>query len=577
MRHVSRYALVALSLSSVVVAAALASACSSKSGDAPPVTVAAYTPPPAHAVVETGIVRETFLVPGVTPPDNPTLKAATPAAQNFVRVVRYRVDATPPKPAKAIVVLMPGFLAGSQAFDGLARALVRRGAADGAGGIEAWAIDRRSNLLEDTHGADVAEVRKDVSWSSKYYVDGASVEGKTFAGFLDETALPWESEWGMATTVGDLHAVVSLVPAAERKSRVVLVGHSLGATIAEAYAAWDFDGVRGFDELAGVVLIDGVANAEGDPPSKFDRKIYENGDPSSTSAFNVPGVDVVRRLQPFITLPLLGVAVGEQAERIALATSFAGNAPRISDDDLLGTFALLLGLKSTEVPPMTNRAAFGFAFDDESAAVTIAAVSMGKASGGKVESYKAAFGATVVHPTEPTKSYDWLDYDQVTPKEKTSMPEMARAFYEGPGLNFIEWYFPTRLALDAGFVGSLNIQKDDFRAEYGLRAQHGAEIDLPVLAFAAQLTGDAGSSPPTAKSYDKLAAMLAKVPIGAGRPLAGTPRTDPRAWRLIVDLSFTHVDPVMAHDVDAGKTWYDTLGTFVKDNTTAGGVVIDAR
>jgi pimeloyl-ACP methyl ester carboxylesterase len=550
---------------------------SSKSDGSQPVNP--YVPPPAHALVEPGIAREVFLVDGVTPDANPTLSSETPKQLNQVRVVRYRVDANPPKPARAIVVLMPGFLAGSQAFDGIARALVRRGANDPDGAIEAWAIDRRANLLEDTHGADVSEVGGDATWSRRYYVDGEEVEGKKFAGFLDGSDVPYESEWGMATTLGDLRAVMALVPAPERKSRVVLVGHSLGATIAEAYAAWDWTGSKGFDELAGLVLIDGVANRELDAASTFSKDIYEHGDPKATGLINVPGLDVVRKLQPYITLPLLGVTVGEQAERIAIAASFAAAAPRLSDDDLMNTFALMLGLKAAEIPKMTNRAAFGFAFDDQSSAISIAALSMGAATGGPLESYSAAFGSQVVHPTDPDASYDWKDYDQVTPHELSSLPEVARAFYEGPGLNFIEWYFPTRLVLDAQFVGSLSIEESDWRTSYGLRAQHGAEIDAPVLAFAAHLTADAksGDGPATAKSYDKLGAMLAKVPIGPGRPLAGTPRSDPRAYRLIVDPTFTHVDPVMAHDVDAGKAWFDTLATFVKTNTTPGGVTIPAR
>src|SRR5262245_4090055 len=149
---------------------------------------APYAPPPASAVVENGPVkirREVFLVPGVVPPKNPvaTDHADTPAELNFVRVVRYRVDADPPRPARAIAVLMPGFLGGAGSFDPLARAIVRR--SGGGADFEAWAIDRRANLLEDHHGLDVAEVKQDPEIANTYYVENAVVEGRTFRGFFD--------------------------------------------------------------------------------------------------------------------------------------------------------------------------------------------------------------------------------------------------------------------------------------------------------------------------------------------------------------------------------------------------------
>src|SRR5512143_3318218 len=88
-----------------------------------------YAPPPASIVVEQGAVairREAFVIDGVAAPANPLANAATPAEQNKLRVVRYRVDADPPLPARAVVVMMPGFLGGAGSLDSLARAVVRR-------------------------------------------------------------------------------------------------------------------------------------------------------------------------------------------------------------------------------------------------------------------------------------------------------------------------------------------------------------------------------------------------------------------------------------------------------------------
>ena len=164
-------------------------ACSSKNEAEGPTSN--YVPPPREAVVEEGIVRELLDVDGVVPPKNPTLDAPTPPERNKVRVVRYRPAANPAKPARAVVIMMPGFLGGAGSFDPMARALVRRSLNDPDGAIEAWAIDRRSNYLEDTHGDDVAEVRKDPSLAEKYYYEQEPVEGKTFQGFIDGAALPY--------------------------------------------------------------------------------------------------------------------------------------------------------------------------------------------------------------------------------------------------------------------------------------------------------------------------------------------------------------------------------------------------
>lgn len=537
--------------------------CASKA-EAVPAELATYAPPPREAVVEPGIIREIVDVEGVGAPPNPVRNAETPKEQNRIRVVRYR-PASNARP-RAILVLLPGFLGGAGSFDPLARAMVRRSLNDPGGAVEAWAIDRRSNYLEDTHGDDVAEVKRDPALAAKYYFEGEPLFGKTFAGFIDQSSLPQAAEWGAAVTLGDLRNVIARVP--DRKSRVILVGHSLGATLSEAYAAWDFDGQRGFDDLAGLVMIDGVGGRELDPASAFAEKTYLEGSTDSTNPFAGSGLNTIRKSQPYVSLPFIGVGALENAERMAIATAFTPTAPRIEHDDITSLTAILLGLDRKKIPKMTNRAAFGFAFDDASSVVFIAAISAGRASGGTLERYRGILGGDLLHPTDPAASYDWIDFDKTTPNELSRLSEMARSWYEGPGLNFGEWYFPTRLALDAGVVTSMNIANDDWRAKYGLRARYGADLDLPVLAFAANLTADKPEpdKPATASRYDKLAAMLTK-PIGEGRPLAGTKRSDPRAYRLIVRPQFTHIDPIQAADTGEGKTWFDELYTFATTHT----------
>ena len=63
------------------------------------------------------------------------------------------------------------------------------------------------------------------------------------------------AKWGLGLLLGDLHRVVRRARAGGR--RVILGGHSLGASVAEAYASWDFAGRAGYRDLDGLVLIDG--------------------------------------------------------------------------------------------------------------------------------------------------------------------------------------------------------------------------------------------------------------------------------------------------------------------------------
>src|SRR5438093_12812050 len=117
-------------------------------------------------------------------------------------------------------------------------------------------------------------------------------------------------------------------------------------------------------------------------------------------------------------------------------------------------------------------------------------------------------------------------------------------------MNLAEWYFPQRLTLDVSAASRLNVADDDWRrTAYGIRAKHGAEIDVPIFAMAAALVAKADA-------FDALKAMVA--PIGAGRPGAGKPRTDPDAFTATAMPDLMHVDVVTGADVKGSRiaVWY---------------------
>ena len=106
-------------------------------------------------------------------------------------------------------------------------------------------MDRRSYLLEDTKGFDTGNADE----AFRYYLGGGG-----FAPPADADT-PWARKWGLKLALEDLRRVVKQAGRGGRK--VILGGHSLGASEAVAYAAWDFKGKPGWKDLDGLVLIDG--------------------------------------------------------------------------------------------------------------------------------------------------------------------------------------------------------------------------------------------------------------------------------------------------------------------------------
>src|SRR5207249_2984163 len=70
--------------------------------------------------------------------------------------------------------------------------------------------------------------------------------------------------WGLATMLQDLRLVVERARGAVgARGRVFLGGHSLGGMLAQCFAAWDFAGGPGSEQIDGLVMIDGaVGGAE---------------------------------------------------------------------------------------------------------------------------------------------------------------------------------------------------------------------------------------------------------------------------------------------------------------------------
>jgi hypothetical protein len=510
---------------------------------------------PTSAVPEPGIRRELFRVAGAAAPANPVTGDATPAALEYTQVVRYRQDVDPPAPAKAIVVAMPGFLGAAGNWDPLARNLVRASIAAGEP-VEVWAIDRRSNLLEDLRGMDTAEAAQNGEIAAGYYFGEDTIGGEPFAGFLLQADVPYMSEWGLAVHVEDLRRVIEVVPENERKARVFLLGHSLGASFTEAFAGWRFDGgVRGSELLAGFILVDGSLGATPLTESEY-------GGGVANGFLSVPGLDEIRSGTRYFELPILGTDVMPLAEIMSMRYLYDPDGIIEKDDTRETTLKILLML--TEVPRMTNAAVLGFAFDHESLPLTFAACSCGASTGGPVESYDNAFGeGMLVRPSDLAATYDWTDAFDTSPAEFTPLANLAHAFVDGR-VNLAEWYFPARLPLDLRACAGGAVPADGYQAAAGLRCFDGGLADAPFLAISAELA--------PLEDMEAVAGRLAPT-IGAGRPKAGADRSDPDAFRAFHVDGFTHMDPLLAAE-GPGNPVPGAILSFVDANAAPGEVTI---
>ncbi|RZO64298.1 MAG: alpha/beta hydrolase [Sandaracinaceae bacterium] len=499
---------------------------------------------PAVTEPEPGIRREVLTLEGHPAPPNPSTGDATPDALDRVQVVRYSGMDEPD--VRAVVVAMPGIFGGAGSFDPLARNMVRRSLADAP--IEVWVIDRRSNLLEDLRGLDAAEASGDADIARGYYFGGETVGGERFEGFRSQEDVPYMSEWGLETHLEDLRRVIERVPA----ERVFLMGHSLGASMTEAFAAWRFGSVRGAELVAGLILVDGAAGT-----SPLTETEYREG--TSGGFMAVPGVDAIRSSTRYLALPLLGVEVYPRAEIAAMDALWAPDEVRV-DRGRAMVLSTLMSIPVGRLPPMTNAGAFGFAFDDQSNGLSFAAVGMGRPTGGPVEPYESLFGSTLERPSDSNATYDWIDARDVDPPELTPLANLAHSWIDGR-TNFAEWYFPVRLTLDLAAVGGLAVDPDGWQAEAGLRAFDGALVDAPILAVAAALA--------PAERYEAVRARAA--PVGDGRPNAGATRDEASAFSVVDASAQTHIDPLSAADVPENPVPGAVL-EFVYGNAAGGRV-----
>jgi hypothetical protein len=528
--------------------------------------VPVFTNSPVTSVAES-VVRVKIPLPA-------SVGNTAPADCDWLSYLRFRDKNGPAKSADAdkILIAQPGVLEGAGAFDSVARNTIVQAAAQGRH-IEFWALDRRSNCLEDPIGLDAGRDAKDAHVAIDYYYRNKRINGRTFAGYPKNDQIKWVQNLGLEQTVRDQYdlMVEELPNAALRKQKVLCGGHSLGGVLTAFFAQWDFDhnpatkGDAGFNQCAGYFALDtqistklpGMAQAQAVPSQLVDLVDF--------------GYDIVKAgLELGIiprTLSAPAVINSETMNLLAIAGLSARNAPDAESDlaDAIpssfnadSTYRLLFsknyatffkGSPTVKDFRFTNGAALGGLLDDNSEPLAFLQTSLGFLSGGKVVEKTFPVPADLVKTPgwerlaqfvgnerkvifdETGPLYTWLNYNQIdgtiakakdgtpftTPaKEVTDLGELARSFSEHP-LDFTEHFFPTKMVTDIALASSPQVGKYVVHPE-GIKANPTITLVAGDGILAGLPTDGTFGTVVTAPGYQHLDVLTAAAVQNNGQP-----------------------------------------------------------
>jgi len=462
----------------------------------------------------------------------PASVGAHPEACDWVSYLRFRNAGGPrsPSDADAVITAMPGFLSGAAPFDQLARNFVRLMDARGKN-VEFWALDRRSNCLEDHRGLRAAARARDASVAFDYYWRGRPVDGVTFGGWKSAADANWLRNVGVEQTVRDWNSILTneIPSRAVRRRKVFCGGHSLGGPLTTAYAGWDFDGNpattadAGYEQCAGFFGLDtslgtGGGNASPAGPATALAAAsagapFVSAPPFTPETLQVPGA--------------LGVAAFHQRGQ----TQALKQLPHSTNIDLSQRvlFSRDAAHFATGTPSIrdfntTNEAALAGIFDDNSEPITILRASLGSVEGGPLvdKNFPSPGYSGIASPLTNNDFlalpnapqgplYRWRNYDDLDAKgappmarnsrgepytsarsEVSDLYQFARVLFEPPA-DFVEQYFPTRI-----FGEAISAESGD-RSDSLADMRHDGISKRPAfLIQAGDSEGNTGQNPSTA-------------------------------------------------------------------------------
>ena len=360
---------------------------------------------------------------------------ATPDALDKVGVLKEG-----PPSARKVLILVPGTSASAAYFEPLAQDIVSK-----TKDWQVWSVERRENILEDHSMAD--RVKRGEATAQQffdYYLGWLTNPSVTPHYRLPIGGSSYARGWGMRVAVEDLRRVVADARAGSRE--VVLGGHSLGGSIATAYATWDFNGTAGGEDLSGLALIDGGS-----------------GPPTLTAEQATASLEGLQTSSPWLTFG------GIPPPFAGLFNIVGSGLAKVAPDSrsILQGWPLLPAFLNAPVVA-TNEAAYGYSLDTETSPPNLAAAQ--------------------VHAGRLAASGDPRGWDQAG--EITPIQRVADMFFGTglPGLDGTAWFHPRRLTIDSGAVGA-GIA-NPAQQVLDVRSTHGRDLGhLPIYAFGAALGG----------------------------------------------------------------------------------------
>jgi hypothetical protein len=376
------------------------------------------------------------------------------AATRFEQIAGFKSPGTPakydkvgvleigPKTAKNVLVLNAGTSLGAAYFAPVAETVAAR-----ARGWQVWSVERRENLLEDHSMLNRAKAGRATGKELfDYYLGFATDSSVTnHFQFIPDSRVGFARKWGMRVEIEDLRRVVQLAQKRHAR-RIVVGGHSLGATITAAYATWDFNGKAGARELSGLVFIDGASSLGTATVTQAKQALHDLSTGSPWLGFGLP-------------VPLGGLY------------NLVGAALVNVEPDAPSRLDAWSGTPSSLQPPVpaSNVGSYGYAHDT---ATSPPDVFLPQAHLGRL----AAAG-------DPR---GWDPGGELTPIERYA------SMFSGwgrTGLDGIAWYHPRRLTIDAAAVANGNA--NPAQKVLSVRATHGHDLprSLRLYAFGAALGG----------------------------------------------------------------------------------------
>lgn len=436
----------------------------------------------------------------------PDTVGAVPASCQQLRYLRYRRDGGPadPQQAEAVLVIMPGTLAGAGSLEEHALQVVQH-AADRGRSIEYWALDRRANCFEDRTGLDAGLASGDPKRALDYYYRGLEIEGRTFAGFPSAPALRPVADFDLRQTIEDYAAVIreGLPDPAYRGSRTFCGGHSLGGALTGLLMAWDFDGDaattddRGADLCAGSIALDSSASRFGESASATQQPLWRLIRPTiSSSVRNAVIANVIPRtvdfgfIGPETMLLLEGIGLNAQLAPDADSAPLVAATPPTAAVD--GAMRLLHSRTWRDAVAryprlrrqhLSGEALLGAFMDDNTQPLAFIRTSIGSYTGDGLmqKVFPWVDGPLRFFPGGDATLYGWAGWDEpqstaargdgrlytTAESEVTDIQDLARTLHGGP-LDFLEHYYPTMLTVDSILAGLgdrtgdfAHIQNDD--------------------------------------------------------------------------------------------------------------------